>query len=59
VVETVNGCLDRFLGLKFPNAKTYWGLVTRLAAKVCASNLLRYLNALFHRPPFAGFVPLG
>jgi hypothetical protein len=59
VVETVNNFLDRFLGLKFPNAKTYWGLITRLAAKVAAANLTRYLNHLYHRPPFACFDPLG
>jgi hypothetical protein len=39
VVETVNTFLDRFPGLKFPNAGTYWGLLTR------------YLNHLHHRPP--------
>lgn len=59
VVETTNNFLDKFLGLKFPNAKTYWGLITRLAAKVAAANLTRYLNYLFHRPPFACFDPLG
>lgn len=59
VIETVNAFLDRYLGLKFPNATTYWGLLTRLAAKVAAANLARYLNHLFHRPPFAAFDPLG
>lgn len=59
VVETANNFLDRFLGLKVPNAKTYWGLITRLAANVAAANLARYLNHLFHRQPFACFDPLG
>ena len=59
VIETANGFLDKFLGLKFPNAKTYWGLITRLAAKIAAANLTRYLNHLYHRPPFANFDPLG
>lgn len=59
VIETTNNFLDRYLGLTFPNARTYWGLITRLAAKVAAANLARYLNHLFHRQPFACFDPLG
>ena len=59
VIETTNAFLDRYLGLKFPNARTYWGLATRLGAKVAAANLARYLNHLFRRPPFAAFDPLG
>src|SRR5437868_6419703 len=39
VIETVNGCLSERFGLKFPRARTYWGLLTRLAAKMAAHNL--------------------
>lgn len=63
VVETANGFLDKFLGLKFPNGKTYWRRITRLAAKhlkgARAANLTRYLNHIYPRPPFAYFDPLG
>ena len=59
VVETTNNFPDKYLGLKFPNARTYWGLITRLAAKVVAANLARYLNHCFGRLPFAHFDPLG
>lgn len=57
VVESVNHVLDFYLGLKFPNAKTYGGLVARLAAKVAACNLVRYVNHAAHRDPFAGLDP--
>jgi hypothetical protein len=59
VVETTAGWLEHYLGLSFPNAKTYWGVITRLSAKIAAANLARYLNYLFHRPPFAVFDPLA
>lgn len=55
VIETVNSCLTRFLGLQFPNARTYQGLLARLAAKVAAANLQRLLNFLSHQPRFATF----
>ena len=57
VVETVNGWLDARFGLKRPRAHTYWGVLTRVAAKVAAFNLGVYLNHLFGRPPFAFFDP--
>jgi hypothetical protein len=57
VVETVNGSLVGVFGIKFPRARTVWGLFTRIAAKVAAHNLLVCLNALFHRPTFALFDP--
>lgn len=59
VIETVNGCLDDRLGLKFPRARTYWGLLTRLAAKVAAHNVAVHVNYLFDRSPFAAFDPLS
>lgn len=58
VVETVFHWLTDTFGLKFPRARTYWGLLTRLAAKVAAFNLAIYVNYLFDRPTFAFFNPL-
>lgn len=58
-VETVFSWLTDRLGLKLPRARTYWGLLTRLAAKVAAFNLAVLLNRLFDRPTFAHLNPLG
>lgn len=58
-VETVYGWLTDRLGLQSPRARTYWGLLTRLAAKVAAFNLALLLNHRFHRPTFAHLNPLG
>jgi hypothetical protein len=58
VVETVHGGLDGCLGLKFPRARTYGGLLTRLAAKVAAFNVGVALNLLHDRPRFAHLTPL-
>jgi hypothetical protein len=59
VVETVNGLLEERLGLWYPRAHSYWGLVTRLAAKVAAFNLAVYVNYLTGRDPFTLFDPLS
>jgi hypothetical protein len=59
VVETTNAVLTDLLGLKFPRARTYWGLLTRLAAKVAAFNVRRYLNHRHDRPTFAYGTPLA
>jgi len=50
IVETVNGLLTTVFSLSFPGARTKWGLLTRLAAKVAAVNMGIYLNRLFGRP---------
>ncbi len=58
-VETVfEGLTDTF-GLKFPRARSWWGLLARLGAKVAAFNLAIYVNHLFHRPIFDFFNPLA
>jgi hypothetical protein len=58
-VETAfQGLTDRF-GLRFPRARSYWGLLTRLSAKVAAFNVAVYVNHLFGRPAYAFFDPLG
>ena len=59
VVEMVNQGLDGQLGLKFPRARTWWGLLTRLAAKVAAYNVSLVLNHLHHRPTFAFVSPFA
>ena len=59
IVETVFQWLEAVFGLQFPRARTYWGLLTRLAAKVAAFDLAVYINYRFSRPPYAFFNPLG
>lgn len=53
VVETVNGQLTAVLGLSFPGARSPWGLLTRVAAKIAALNLGIWLNRCFGRPDLA------
>jgi hypothetical protein len=53
VVERVNQELLAVFGLHFPEAKTAWGLLTRVAAKLLACNLGQWLNTTFGRPPLA------
>lgn len=53
LVETIFSKLDSIFGLKFPRARTRWGLYARLGAKMAAHNLALYLNYLFGHPGFA------
>jgi len=57
-VETAFGGLTDQFGLKYPRARTHWGLLARLGAKVAAFNLSVYLNYQLGRPPFAFFNPI-
>ena len=59
VGETLNALLSERLGLKFPRARTWWGLLARLGTKIAACNLAIFLNYLFDRPPFALFAVLA
>jgi len=59
VIETVNNALDQVFGIKFPRARTLAGLLTRIAAKVAAHDILVCLNYLFQRPTFAHFDPFS
>ena len=59
VVEEINQLLSGLLGLCFPRARTLWGLLMRLSAKVAACNLLRMLNHLYDREPFAQLSPFA
>jgi hypothetical protein len=53
VVETVHGLLTSVFHLPYPGAKSRWGLITRVAAKLAALNLGIMLNRLFLRPDLA------
>jgi hypothetical protein len=56
-VETVFSVLTDRLSVKFPRARTKWGVWIRLAAKVAAFNLGVLVNYLCLRPTFALFNP--
>ena len=57
VIETVHNSLEGLFGIKFPRARTYLGLLARIAAKVAMHDLLVCLNHLFGRPTFAHYNP--
>jgi hypothetical protein len=58
VVETVHSLLDRVFGLAFPGARSSWGLITRIAAKVAALNVAIAINYHAGRSTFSIFNPL-
>jgi hypothetical protein len=58
VIETVNGYLDSVLGLKYPKARSLWGLLARIGAKIAALNLAIHLNRSNGQPTFSQFNPL-
>jgi len=58
VVGTVNACLSEVLGSKFPQARSFWSLLTRISAKVAAFNIAVHVNLLCDRPTFSLFNPL-
>ncbi|MDQ3223387.1 MAG: hypothetical protein M3Q75_07965 [Gemmatimonadota bacterium] len=53
VIETVNQHLTADFHLPFPQARSRWGLLSRIAAKLAAFNLGMWLNRQFGRPDFA------
>jgi hypothetical protein len=53
LVEVVNAQLQGQFGIERTLAKTLWGLVTRVQAKLTAHTLGVYLNVLAGRPPLA------
>jgi hypothetical protein len=57
LIETVHATLEGLFAITFPRARTFWGLLARLAAKVAAYDLLICLNHRFGRPTFAHFNP--
>jgi hypothetical protein len=58
-VERVFGMLFEGFGLAFPRARSMWGVMTRVSAKIAALNMLVLVNLLFERPPHAYFNPIG
>lgn len=52
IVETVNGQLTEQFHIKRNHAHTFWGLCTRLYAKLTAHTLSIYLNQLFKKEAF-------
>jgi hypothetical protein len=58
-IETTFSTLDATFHLKFPRARTYWGLLTRLAAKVTAYNIALAVNCLLGHHSFAFCNPLA
>jgi hypothetical protein len=58
VIETVNNCLDSVLGLKYPRARSFWGLLARIGAKIAAYNIAIHINLMTHRKTFSLFNPL-
>ena len=59
VVESAFNALTDALGLRFPRARSHWGLLARVGAKVAAHNLALLVNHLCASRPFARFDPLG
>ena len=59
MVVEVNQGLDAQVGLKFPKARTWWGLLTRLAAKLAAFNVSLVLNHAHNHPAFAHLTPFA
>jgi len=53
IVETINGRLEDTFNLHFPRARSMWGLLSRVAAKLAALNLGIWLNRYFGRPDLA------
>jgi hypothetical protein len=53
IIETVNAILNDALHLRWPGAKTWWGVVTRVTAKCAAFNLGIWLNRLLGRDDLA------
>jgi hypothetical protein len=58
-IETTFSTLQEIFRLKFPRARTYWGLLTRLAAKASAYNLAMAINYLLCRQSHSLLNPLA
>lgn len=52
-VETAFAALCDSFGLRYPQAHTTWGLLTRIGAKLAAYNLAIHINRSCHRPDLA------
>ena len=58
-IEATFSTLEAAFHLKFPRARTFWGLLTRLAAKASAYNLALAVNLLAGSSTRAFFNPLA
>jgi len=52
IIETVNGQLVEQFNIQLNHAHSFWGLCTRLLAKLAAHTLCIYLNRLLGKPDF-------
>jgi hypothetical protein len=52
IIETVNGQLAAQFHIEINHAHTFWGLCTRLYAKLTAHTLCIYINRLLGKPDF-------
>lgn len=52
LIETVNGQLTEQFNIETTHAHTFWGLCTRLYAKLTAHTLCIYINRLLGKPDF-------
>ena len=52
IVETVNGQLSEQFHIQKNHAHSFWGVCTRLYAKITAHTLCIYLNQLFKKEAF-------
>jgi hypothetical protein len=52
IIETVNGQLSEQFNIEKNHAHTFWGLCTRLCAKLTAHTLCIYINRLLGKPDF-------
>ena len=52
IIETVNGQLDGQFNIETNHAHTFWGLCTRLYAKLTAHTLCVYINRLLGKTDF-------
>jgi hypothetical protein len=52
MIETVNGQLTAQFHIEINHAHTFWGLCTRLYAKLTAHTLCIYINRLLDKPDF-------
>lgn len=52
LIETVNGQLTEQFNIETNHAHTFWGLCTRLYAKLTAHTLCIYINRLLGKPDF-------
>jgi len=59
IIESVNGFLLNVLGLAFPKARTIWGLLARVGAKIAAFNIAIHFNTLTDRSRFSVFDPFA